>query len=123
MNLTETEKKCLILAFDRSAADGEINADAGRLVRLLRKRYADGYALIGDLESLPDRPRIDFHARHAAWLRRREIYGNVTLNFGKYRGWSLNEIPADYLIWTLQNLSRLSPSIREAISSFLDQKI
>ena len=120
MQLTETEKKCLILAFDRSAPDGEIIAAAGRLVQLLRKRYPDGYAVIGDLESLPDRPRIDFQARHAAWLRRHEIYGGVTLRFGQYRGRTLSEVPADYLVWVLQNLSRLSPSMRESISNYLN---
>jgi hypothetical protein len=81
MQLTETERKCLILAFDRAAPDGEITAAAGRLVRLLRKRYQDGYAVIGDLESLPERPRIDFQTRLAAWRIRREIYGNVQTPF------------------------------------------
>jgi hypothetical protein len=45
MKLTETEKKCLILALDRAAGDGESSAAAASLIRLLRKRYPDGYAL------------------------------------------------------------------------------
>jgi hypothetical protein len=121
MHLTETEKKILLLAMDRSAPDGEVTAAAGRLIRLFRKRYRDGYELIGDLESLPKRPKLwlDAKERHAAWLRRRATFGQVTLRFGKHRGKPLAQIPADYLIWVLQNCLRLNPCTREAIEGFL----
>jgi hypothetical protein len=123
VKLTETEKKCLILAFDRAVGDGEIVAAAGRLVQFWRKRYRDGYELINDLEFLPTRPpRIDFTAKHAAWLRRQSIYGSVVLNFGKHRGKPLNQIPADYLTWILENCcTRLSFSTREAIKNYLNK--
>ena len=120
MKLTEIEKKILLLAMDRSAPDGEVTAAAGRLIRLFRKRYRDGYELIGDLESLPERkPLIDARARHAAWLRRRATFGQVTLRFGKHCGKPLAQIPADYLIWVLRNCSRLNLYTREAIEGFL----
>jgi hypothetical protein len=116
MKLTETEKKCIVLALDRGAKDGEVSAAGGRLAHLLRKRYRDGYALLTDLESLPDRPKVIVDRR----AERRAIFGGVTLRFGKYRGYSLREIPADYLLWVLRNLSKLSPSMREAIRGYLD---
>ena len=120
MTLTETEKKILLLAMDRSAPDGEVTAAAGGLIRLFRKRYRDGYELANDLESLPERkPLINAQARHAAWPRRRATFGNVTLRFGKHRGKPLADIPADYLIWVLRNCSRLNPYTREAIEGFL----
>ena len=121
MELTETERKILLLAMDRSAPDGEVTAAAGRLIRLFRKRYRDGYELINDLESLPNhaRPMIDARVRHAVWLRRRATFGQVTLRFGKHRGKPLAEIPADYLIWVLRNCSRLNLYTREAIEGFL----
>jgi exodeoxyribonuclease X len=46
-------------------------------------------------------------------------FGQVTLHFGKHRGKPLQDIPADYLIWVLQNCSRLNPCMREAIEGFL----
>jgi hypothetical protein len=115
MKLTETEKKCIVLALDRGAKDGEVSAAGGRLAHLLRKRYSDGYALLGDLESLPDRPRavVDHRAE------RRAIFGSVTLRFGKYCGRTLRQIPADYLVWCLRNLPKLAPSMREAIKGYL----
>jgi hypothetical protein len=119
MELTATEKKILLLAMDRSAPDGEVTAAAGRLIRLFRKRYRDGYELVGDLESLPERkPWPVARERHAAWLRRRATYGQVTLRFGKHRGKPLADIPADYLIWILRNCPRLNSYTREAIEGF-----
>ena len=119
MTLTETEKKILLLALDRSAPDGEVTAAAGRLIRLFRKRYGEGYELIGDLESLPEcKLLIDARARHATWLRRRATFGQVTLRFGKHRGKPLADIPADYLIWILRNCPRLNSYTREAIEGF-----
>ena len=124
MRLTETEKKCLILAFDRSTPEGEMIAAAGRLVRLLRKRYRDGYEVLGDLapkaakRSIED-IRRDRETRQAAWLRRRATFGAVTLRFGKHRGKPLSNIPADYLLWVLRNCSRLKPALREAIEGYL----
>jgi hypothetical protein len=55
MHFTEIEKKILLLAMDLSAPEGEVTAAAGRLLRLFRKRYRDGYELIDDLQSLPSR--------------------------------------------------------------------
>jgi hypothetical protein len=124
MHLTGTERKILLLALDRSASGGEVIAAAGRLVNSWRKRYRDGYELIGELE--PKNPkrsiediRRDREARQAAWLRRRATFGQVTLRFGKHRGKPLSQIPADYLIWVLRNCSGLNPYTREAIEGFL----
>ena len=112
MKFTDAEKKCVLIAMDQAAAEGEIIAAAGRFVTLLRKRYADGYALLQDLEKLPE--RLD------GWGRRRAVFGKVQMTFGKYKGRHLDEIPATYLLWVLQNVMTLSPPLRESIEGFLD---
>jgi uncharacterized protein (DUF3820 family) len=66
-----------------------------------------------------ERPLTDFQAKHAAWKRRQSIYGTVVLGFGKHRGKPLKQIPADYLLWVLENCTRLSFSTREAIKNYL----
>jgi hypothetical protein len=94
-------------------------AAAGKLAMLFRKRYADGYALLEDLESEPSRVETRIVYRDSERMRRTAVFGSVTIRFGKYQGRSLREIPADYLIWALRNLQRLSPSMREAIRGYL----
>ena len=86
MNLTDTEKKCIILAMNEGAASGEIEAAAAKFVLLLRKRYVDGYALLKDLEVLPDRGSVTVAERQAAWQRRRDVYGSTMFPFGKHKG-------------------------------------
>jgi hypothetical protein len=122
MNLTDTEKKCIILAMNEGAASGEIEAAAAKFVLLLRKRYVDGYALLKDLEVLPDRGSVTVAERQAAWQRRRDVYGSTMFPFGKHKGKTLSQIPADYLLWILKNVDHLSDPLRSAIENFLDTK-
>jgi len=35
--------------------------------------------------------------------------------FGKYKGWALERVPEDYLIWVLENCERIRPTLRAAI--------
>ena len=50
MNLTNTEKKLLLLAMDKGASDGEIAAAATKFIRSLRERYRDGHQLIEHIQ-------------------------------------------------------------------------
>jgi hypothetical protein len=40
--------------------------------------------------------------------------------FGKYRNCQLESIPRDYLLWVLDNVETLSPTLREEIESILE---
>lgn len=51
MNLTDIEKKLVMLAMDKGASDGEIAAAASKLIWSLRKRYSSGFELLKDMES------------------------------------------------------------------------
>ncbi len=42
--------------------------------------------------------------------------------FGKYKGYLISEIPADYLRWCLQSLQRLSPYFRQDIENELNRR-
>jgi hypothetical protein len=69
MRLTPVEQKILLLAMDPVAPPGELASAANKLVLLLRKRFEDGYALIKDLETLPERANR---------------FGDYVLQFGKH---------------------------------------
>ncbi len=39
----------------------------------------------------------------------------MRMTFGKYAGLPLSEVPEGYLVWVLDNLDKLSPTLRSAI--------
>lgn len=41
----------------------------------------------------------------------------MKMPFGKHRGEDLEDIPDDYLVWILDNLDDLSPTLRRAIET------
>lgn len=41
--------------------------------------------------------------------------------FGKYKGWSISDVPRDYLAWVLNNCERIDPALRRAIYEHLTQ--
>jgi hypothetical protein len=49
-------------------------------------------------------------------------YASVVLQFGKYHGSRLDEVPADYLEWVLDNFDDLWPATRRAIERYLEGK-
>jgi membrane protein involved in colicin uptake len=49
MNLSDLEKKLLMLAMDKAAGDGEVQAAATKFFRSLRERYPSGHELIKEL--------------------------------------------------------------------------
>jgi Putative quorum-sensing-regulated virulence factor len=115
VNLTDTEKKILILAMDRSAAIGEIRQAALKLIVLLRKRYTSGHDLIKEFEKIQGRTEVKVvTVKH-------DPYGNFVMPFGKYRGEKLMDVPLDYLIWILDNFEDLRESTRTVIQNYVDQ--
>lgn len=128
MNLTDTEKKVIMLAMDRSAQIGEVANAAVKLIELLRKRYFSGHELLKDLESI-QRTEIKYIDRikvveRIMWRDRVQFkqrpFAEYKLMFGKHKGKKLEEIPVDYLLWVLDNFDDLNTHQREAIETFLD---
>jgi putative quorum-sensing-regulated virulence factor len=89
MTLTATEKKLLVLALDQAAPAGEIASAGACLIKQLRRRFPDGYALLSELEGSRDSEDSK--------------YGSVIMLFGKFKGLQLAQIPSDYLCWILDN--------------------
>jgi hypothetical protein len=106
MNLTTTERKLLLLAFDRAAPVGEIASAGACLIKQLRKRFPDGYILLAELDGSHDSEDSK--------------YGSVTMPFGKHKGRHLAQIPADYLYWILDNCVHLDRRLRRAIERHLE---
>jgi hypothetical protein len=116
MRLTERQRKLLILAFDPVATAGE-SANALRvLFRNWIAKYPDGYAFVQDLES--GKVRVKERVVYVD----RNPYGDVVLEFGKYRGMALRDVPATYLLWVLNNFDGLWPETRTVIERYLGEK-
>ena len=114
MKLPEKEKKLLLLGFDPAAKPGEAINAIFALARSWLARYKDGHALVADLEKGEEQiaqkvVRVNYSP-----------YGKVTLGFGKYAGWPLEDIPLDYLEWVLEEFDDLWPSTRRAIERYLE---
>jgi hypothetical protein len=114
VKLDPKERKLLLLAFDPAAHTGEsLNA-----LRVVFKnwliKYPDGHALVKDLESGEIREKVVYRNAESP-------YASVVLPFGKHRGCRLDEVPADYLLWVLDNFDCLRPNMRTAIEKYLEQ--
>ena len=87
--------KLLRLGLDRSAQPGEIDSAAIKFFRLCRRQGCTVETLLG-----PASPRR-------------------TWPFGKFKGQPLDEADTGYLLWTLKNLTRLSPAFVRALKAEL----
>jgi hypothetical protein len=116
MNLTDKERKLILLALDRAASPGETDNAAVALVRSFKARFRDGYKVLDELESKGFSPTARSRTNYVV------DYGETVLPFGKYRGQELRDVPPDYLLWVLRNFERLNDSLREAITRFLREE-
>src|ERR1700739_135038 len=91
---TATEEKFIRLALDPAARGGEIKTSAAKLIESLRHRGVRAEQIILGSE-IAEKTAIEKAAA-------------VRLTFGKYKGQPIAEVPADYLRWTLENVSYLS---------------
>ena len=114
MKLNSKERKLLILAFDPAAAVGEAMNALRAVMKGWLERYPDGYALVKDLEEGEAGTRQKVVYRDAV-----SPYASVVLQFGKHKGCRLDEVPADYLEWVLDNFDDLWPETRRAIERYL----
>jgi hypothetical protein len=114
VKLDPKERKLLILAFDPAASVGEAMNALRALMKGWIKRYPDGHALVEDLETNKNEVQ-----ERILYRERTSPYASVVLGFGKYRGCRLDEVPADYLEWVLENFAALWPETRRAIERYL----
>ena len=95
--LRDKETKLLTLALDKAATDAESSNAAQKLIRMLRKRGATVDDITGNTSL----------ARY------------MTIDFGKYKGWTLESIPLDYLLW-LSKARNISRNLRDSINTVLN---
>lgn len=65
---------------------------------------------------MPRRPRYKAHPGHAVY--RLKTLGSFLLDFGKYKGLTLSELPGDYLRWLSQEFHG-DPTIKWAAKQYL----
>ena len=99
--LKTKEIKLLTLALDGAATDFEAASAAAKLIKLLRKRKAT----VTEFSSIA-------HENSA------EIALYTVLDFGKYRGYPLADVPENYLKWILRNCD-LSHNLRKDVEKVL----
>jgi hypothetical protein len=114
VRLSDLERKLLTLAFDPSASVGESMNALRVIFRNWVEKYPDGHALVKDLESREVREKIIYRSAESP-------YGNLILNFGKYRGKAIGDVPVEYLIWVRDNFEDLWPQTRKAIERYLGE--
>jgi hypothetical protein len=117
VKLDPKERKLLVLAFDPAASIGEAMNALRAVMKSWIERYPDGHALVKDLEEGEGEIREKVVYRDTV-----SPYASVVLGFGKHRGCRLDEVPADYLEWVLDNFDDLWPETRRAIERYLESR-
>jgi uncharacterized protein (DUF3820 family) len=107
---TATEQKLLTLSLDPAAHEDEIDNAAVMLLRSWRRRGVSAEAIIAGMTQ-------------ATWLARElsAARGRV-MDFGKYKGKTVGEVPPDYLRWALRECSNLSFNLRKAMKLVLQAR-
>jgi uncharacterized protein (DUF3820 family) len=107
---TETEEKLIRLGLNEAAHQGESDACAVKLFQSLRRRGVSAEQVIA-------------HMTESTWAMRdlMAARGRV-VDFGKYRGKTVGEVPPDYLEWALRECSNLSFNLRRAMQLVLDAR-
>ena len=95
--LRDKELKLITLALDKAATDAESSNAAQKFIRMLRKRNATIDDITGNTSL----------ARY------------VVIDFGKYEGYPLGDIPTDYLLW-LSKARNISRNLRDSINAVLN---
>jgi hypothetical protein len=106
---TPVEEKILRLALDPAAFPGEVDSCGIRLIRSLRRRGVTADQLLQP-------------TAQPSWAARElDAARGYCINFGRFRGRSVGEIPGWYLEWALKNCRNMTPNLRRAMQIVLDQ--
>ena len=95
MNIPDKALKCLNLALNDSAPEGEWNAAAIRFCAILRKSGIDIAAIFPAKKSPVPRKR-------ATWKPEPTKSRIPTMPFGKFKGQAIEDLPDWYLDWCLE---------------------
>jgi hypothetical protein len=97
--LETREVKLLKLALDPGASSSEAEVASVKLIRSLRSRGVQATSMLPVLSASSG-------------------LGDVVIDFGKYRGRPLGQVPFDYLHWALSNVTNRPELVRQ-IREFL----
>jgi Putative quorum-sensing-regulated virulence factor len=110
MNLSEKERKLILLAFDSASHPPEAVSCFRHLAKIWMEKYQDGYEVIADLESGEQQRPAE------------SAFANFEMPFGRHRGVALRDVPVSYLLWVLSSCDRVWPQTRMAIQRYLDSQ-
>lgn len=95
MNISEKALKCLNLALNNSAPEGEWNAAAIRFCAILRRDHVC-------VETLFERPEPTSKAPRQKRTTPKPKPAAGTMPFGKFKGQPLSDLPDWYVDWCLE---------------------
>jgi uncharacterized protein (DUF3820 family) len=106
---TATEEKLIRLGLNPAAHPGEVDSCAVKLFGSLRKRGTTADQVIQSFAT-------------ATWAARELMAARGRIvDFGKYRGKTVGEVPPDYLQWAIKNCDNMSFNLRRAMQLVLNQ--
>ena len=108
LQLTAQQQQLLLTAMDRAANPHERDIAAVFFFRELRKQFPDGHGVLATIGNGSTPPA-------------KSAYGSISMPFGKHKGKALSEIPVDYLLWCLDNMTALSRHLRQAIEMVVEE--
>jgi uncharacterized protein (DUF3820 family) len=106
---TDVEQKLLTLGLNSAAHQGEVDNAAVMLVRSWRQRGVSAEQVVAAF------------AQRTFALRQLEAARGYLVNFGKYKGRSVGELPPNYIRWALEECDNLSFNLRRAMEIVLNQ--
>jgi uncharacterized protein (DUF3820 family) len=107
---TPVEEKLIRLGLDPAAHPGEVDVCASKLFGSLRRRGTTADQVIASFGQATQAARQLSAAR------------GYVVNFGKYKGRTVGEVPPDYIRWALAKHNNLSFNLRRAMRIVLNHQ-
>jgi uncharacterized protein (DUF3820 family) len=105
---TPVEEKLIRLGLDPAAHQGEVDACAVKLFGSLRRRGTRAEQILQSFAT-------------ATWAARElSAARGYVVNFGKYRGRTVGELPIGYLKWALRTCDNMPHNLRRAMQIVLN---
>jgi hypothetical protein len=105
--LTTIEEKLINLGLNPAAQPGEVSNAGAKLFHSLRKRGVSSEQIISSF------------AQKTWAVRELSAARGRIVDFGRYRGKTVGEVPPHYLRWALRNCDNLSFNLRRAMQLVL----
>jgi hypothetical protein len=107
---TPTEQKLIKLGLNSAAHPGEVDNAGAMLFRSLRQRGVSAEQMIAS------------YAQQTSAMRQLEAARGRVVDFGKFRGKTVGEVPGWYLRWALKNCRDMSYNLRRAMTLMLNAR-